>query len=369
MQIVAIIRRWIEVLAALLLAWRARRREGRSLIIRDENGQFVIRQGEPDRDAIIRDGSQKESSGCVLSAGRAIPGDMARAARDGFIILELPANRIVTRRTNVPAQAREFLAGVVRNQLERLSPWPTEQAVYGFDAEVSGEDAALLDVRVLITSRAVIDSAVDELAAMGLRVDRIVARESDAQMGDKAPRLVAIWSRLADASRESLEGMRRRIGIGIAAAIGTAVVLTLWALVSASSIRDENEALAARSKALQRQVQAGRTPASMASLPPAERAWVAKEVSAASVIVLEALSRALPDTAYLTEIRLEGATLRIVGLADDAPALLAPLDQSGHLSNVRFFAPTTRGPDGKRFRFHIEARVEPRIRIAEEKAP
>ena len=110
MQIVAIIRRWIEVLAALLLAWRARRREGRSLIIRDEAGQLVIRTGAPGRDAIIRDaGSQEEPSGLALSAGVKLPSDMARAARDGFVILELPADRIVTRRTNVPAQAREFL--------------------------------------------------------------------------------------------------------------------------------------------------------------------------------------------------------------------------------------------------------------------
>jgi general secretion pathway protein L len=369
MQIVAIIGRWIEVLAALFVAWRARRREGRSLIIRDEDGQRVILPAVPDQDALIRDPSQEESPRCILSAGKAIPGDMVRAARDGFVILELPADRVVTRRTNVPAQAREFLAGIVRNQLERLSPWPPDQAVYGFDAEVSGEDAAILDVRVLMTSRAAIDSAIEELAAIGLRVDRVVAREADAQVGGKAASPVVIWSRVGDASRESLAEMRRRIGIGIAAAVGTAVVLTLWALMSASAIRDENEALAARSKALQRQVQGGRTPASVAALPPAERAWVAKESSAASVIVLEALSRALPDTAYLTEIRVEGATLRIVGLADDAPALLAPLEQSGHLSNVRFFAPTTRGPDGKRFRFHIEARVEPRIRIAEEKKP
>ena len=62
----------------------------------------------------------------------------------------------------------------------------------------------------------------------------------------------------------------------------------------------------------------------------------------------------------------EGATLRIIGLANDAPALLAPLEQSGHLTNVHFFAPTTRGPDGKLFRFHVEARVEPRTKIAEE---
>jgi len=89
-------------------------------------------------------------------------------------------------------------------------------------------------------------------------------------------------------------------------------------------------------------------------------------ISGSGVIVLEALSRALPDSAYLTELRLEGEMLRIVGLANDAPALLAPLEQSGHLTNVRFFAPTTRGPDARLFRFYIEARVEPRIKIAEE---
>ena len=104
----------------------------------------------------------------------------------------------------------------------------------------------------------------------------------------------------------------------------------------------------------------------MASMPPAERAWVSKEMSTSSVIVMEALSRALPESAYVTEIRLEKETLRIVGLADDAPGLLAPLEKSRHMTDVRFFAPMARGPDGKRFRFSIEARVQPHIRVGED---
>jgi hypothetical protein len=36
------------------------------------------------------------------------------------------------------------------------------------------------------------------------------------------------------------------------------------------------------------------------------------------------------------------------------------------MTDVRFFAPMARGPDGKRFRFSIEARVEPHIKIGED---
>jgi general secretion pathway protein L len=175
-----------------------------------------------------------------------------------------------------------------------------------------------------------------------------------------------LWSRLADTSRDSLGGVARTIGIGIAASVTASIILSLWALASAASIRDESEEMAARSKVLQRQAQTGRTASSMASMPPADRAWLLKEMSTSSVIVMEALSRALPESAYVTEIRLEKENLRIMGLADDAPGLLAPLERSGHMTDVHFFAPTARGPDGKLFRFSIEARVEPRIKIGED---
>jgi general secretion pathway protein L len=45
--------------------------------------------------------------------------------------------------------------------------------------------------------------------------------------------------------------------------------------------------------------------------------------------------------------------------------LIAPLERIGQFAEVHFFAPTTRGPDGKLFWFHIEARVEPHIEVSE----
>ena len=82
--------------------------------------------------------------------------------------------------------------------------------------------------------------------------------------------------------------------------------------------------------------------------------------------MLEALSRALPDGAYLTELRLENTTLRMIGLANDAPSLLVPLERSCFCSDVHFFAQTTRNTESAQFVFHIQARVEPHLDLAGE---
>jgi general secretion pathway protein L len=419
MQVGAIWERWIEVLAGVLFAWREVWRARRVLTVQHANDRFIVRQAKPsgdrsipqagsedissiefvsrnlvtphDREAgeVISDTSlsthlsapdelrisapllgeairidDPESSpteSAVLAAGSRAPDDVVRAAQNGFVVLELPTDKIVMRRISVPAQAREFLPGIVRNQVERLSPWPADQTVYGFDAAVSQEDSVALDVRVLMSSRAAVNSVRDELDAIGLPPDRIVARQDGTPVG--AP--VALWSRLADVPRETVERTRRQIGVSIAAFALLSVGLSLWGFFSAASIRSESDDLAARAKTLQRQVQGSRTPQAIASLPPAERAWAWKEISPSAVIVLEVLSRALPDAAYLTELRLDNSTLRMIGLASDAPSLIAPLERSGHLTAVHFFAPTTRGPDGSLFKFHVEAQVVPRLEITE----
>jgi general secretion pathway protein L len=161
--------------------------------------------------------------------------------------------------------------------------------------------------------------------------------------------------------------MRRHIGVGIAATISACLVLSIWAVISASLIRTRSDDIAARIDTLRRQLQGPATLQSAAALPPNEREWYDKETSPSAVIVIEALSRALPDSAYLTELSVQSTTLRIVGLTTDAPPLIASLEHSGSLTGVRFFAPTTREPDGKHFRFHIEGHVEPHGIVAEAK--
>jgi general secretion pathway protein L len=353
MRAVAILRRWIKTLATVFVAWDERRREHHALTVAFENQQIVVREARSGPD-ITRSHQRPERRGAA---------DIPSAARNSFVIAEFPADKVVRRDITVPVGAQKFLSGVIRNQIERLSPWPPNNVVYGFNSESSPENASVVRVRILMASRTDIDAFRNDLAARDVRIDRIVAN-STAEAADRTSEPVTLWSRLTDGSRDRLESVSRLIGIGIAATVSVSMCLSLWAFVSAGAARDESESIAARLKTLQRQVQGGRTLSAASS--PAERAWFLKENSVSSVILLEALSRALPDSAYLTEIRLENETLRMIGLADDAPSLLAPLEQSGHLTGVHFSTPTTRGPDSKSFKFSIEAHVEPRNKLERE---
>ncbi len=348
----AFLKRWLDVLAAMLMASREAWRSRNSLVISRRDGRFSVRRLQSGRPVDV--GS--------FGFGHPAPAEIVAAARRSLVVFELPPDQLVVRRITVPAQAREFLPGIVRNQIERLSPWQPEHAIYGFDAKPSPDDPAVLDVPVSITSRATVERACDELAAAGIVVDRIVPEDREA-----SATVAPLWSRLADASRQSLDRARWTIAAATAALVVVCASLSVWALLSAGSIRDENDVVAEKARVVQRQLQPSRTAQSLAALSPAERAWVSKETSPSAVIALEVLSRALPDSAYLSEMQLEKTTLRLIGLTQDAPALIAPLEHSGLLTEVHFFAPTTRGSgaDAALFRFNIEARLKPQLDLAE----
>jgi general secretion pathway protein L len=335
MRIAAAWKRWIEILATLVVgvheAWRARR----TLVVAVKDRRLVVRVGDATRPQA--------------------QGEITAAARRAFVMLELPGDEIVRQQISLPARAREFLPGLVRNQIERLSPWPADQVVYGFDAAASAKDPETLDTRVLITPRASIEAARNDLAALGVTADRIIAREA----GDAASPPVVLWSRYDAGSGRGQDRKRRLIAAALMIVVGLSCGVSAWALGSASALRAESEDTASRSADLQKKLQDSRA-ISGATLDPAERAWNQKEAAPSGVLLLETLSQALPDNAYVTELSLQKSTMRIIGLTSDAPALIAPIEEIGAFAEVHFFAPTTRGPDGRSFWFHIEARVDSR---------
>jgi general secretion pathway protein L len=337
---------WIDTLASLVERLREIWRGRRGLIVRREDEGFLIDSGETSTAPI------------VLTAAGALPEDILRRARGELILLDWPRERTVIRKITLPAQAQEFLSGIIRNQIERLSPWPVAQILYGFVAEPSRR-AGNLDAHVLIALRGEIESARAQLADFGLAADRVIVGLEREAFASAAP--VILWSRNGQRRHPDSRRLRFAIGGAIAGYVAICATVSLWAFTSAASLQSEGDDFADRARAIQRRVQAAKSPQAVAALSPPERAWVVKETSVSLVYLLETLSKALPDGAYLSELQLEANKLRVAGLADDAPPLIGALEKSAHFADVRFSAPTTRGPDGKLFRFSIEAQVAPRL--------
>jgi general secretion pathway protein L len=142
---------------------------------------------------------------------------------------------------------------------------------------------------------------------------------------------------------------RTLLGASLAAAASLAIATYAGSMLSAQQ-HELQQQIAQRRAAFRISQSGGSTEALLAKR---------KQTQASSVMVLEAISRVLPDSSYVTELRIEGDKVQVVGLTQDAPSLIRLMEQSPHLARATFFAPTTRGQNDPGERFHIEAHITP----------
>jgi general secretion pathway protein L len=340
----SVLSRAIDDVASGLVRLRLILRRRRAIeLVEQADGSFSWRDGGPadrrNNPPMILDTSQT-SEPLPPQLRKLLPGRRVR--------LLLSAERFVFRPLELPRAAASFLDGVVRSQIDRLSPWTADAAVFGWSAPADvGPD------KIALTVAAAPRTHVDPIAE-GLLSSGAASVEISTRLEDGGRPVALTWR----AAGETEAGRLRRFLIAALTVAGIvfAVSFGAWFVLGGgydAQLSDLQNQLAAHRAKLEGE--------QGSKIMQALRALETQKRTRPSVsLVLEALSKTLPDDAHLTDLTIEGEKVQIIGMGSNAPALIPLIEQSGSFAKAIFFAPTVRGTNGAD-NFHIEAQIEASI--------
>jgi general secretion pathway protein L len=340
---------WIDdVAAGLALLGAILRRSHRIELIEQPDGSFLVmdmsKQGAECADGLLH----IDESGIADPISPQTRSLLAQSSVD----VALAPSRFIFRSLELPQGARQFLDGVVRSQIDRLTPWSANEAAFGWSEPTEAGNGQIA-ITVAATARSLV--APIARAAMAARADQV---RMSTRIGEGQTLVIPVFAQDIGGGNGG-QGLLKCLVAGLALC-GVAFMVSLGAWLVAGSGDD------ARMTDLQNRIAERRSELTNHHGPAAEEALKAlqtrKWTAPSAVAILEALSKTLPDEAHLTELRIEGGKVQIAGSAADAPALIGLIEQSRQFTQATFFAPTVRGPNGGQS-FHIEAHIEPSLAV------
>lgn len=343
-------REWIASVAGTIHAMASRFVPQRkiSLIEADDHG-FTARMAPVKKGPVLPDVSFHLSNGRPKPA---LPADWEATLRGSRVEILLKPGHVLFRTLDFPKQARDFLEGMIRAQIDRLTPWTANDAVFSW-SEPTNTPNERIELTLAATSKSKIQPLVRLASDLGAAS---VAGYVEPPADQGAPGKFKVFETSLRSAIGRTVDVPRILRVSLLCAGLAAVAALAVATYAGSALDVEQQQLQRRiaerrsSLRLNQNAAAGSAQSLLAKR---------KQTTPSSVMVLEAVSRVLPDSTYVTELRIEGDKVQVVGISQDAPSLIRLMEQSPQFSRATFFAPTTRTQSDPGERFHIEVHVTP----------
>jgi general secretion pathway protein L len=280
-----------------------------------------------------------------------LPPDWEAAFRGSRIEALMTFGQVLFRPLDFPKQAVDFLDGMIRTQIDRLTPWTADDVVFGWSPP-SAVPNERVELTLAATSKQEIQPLVQLATALGAA--SIAGFAVPPAAGGALAKIKVFDQPLRGSAGRAVDVPRMLRFALLSAGLAAAASLLATAYIGGaleSELQQLTHRISERRASLRLSPNAGGSALSLL----AKR----KQTSPSSVVVLEALSQALPDSTYVTELRIEGDKVQVVGMTQDAPSLIRLIEKSPQFARATFFAPTTRAQNEPGERFHIEAHITP----------
>jgi general secretion pathway protein L len=344
---------WLDHVAEAMIALITRfvTRQQSFTFIQDEHGRFAPLPSDQAVRTKLRDVAIAIENGRIATA---LPQPVETALHGARVELVMQSDRFVFKPLELPSRAADFLDGVVRSQIDRLTPWTVDQAAFGFSVPVDA-GAGKIAVTVAATAKATLTPLVQAFTGAGARS---IAISAGAPPAAPAAPPISVME----------ENIGRKLDVRVARRILLSVLAVALLVAAASGITAAiiDDGLQSRQDQLSQRITQRRSAALSAMNKPGDPKTVAERALAqrknavpSTVIALEILSQIFSDTTYVTEMQIDADKLRLTGVTHDAPELIRLIERTQHFSHATFFAPITRSRTDPGDRFSIEARMEP----------
>src|SRR6266478_6896696 len=169
--------RWIDSVAGTVNGLLNRLQSNHEVrIIENTPDTFTLRAAGAGRKSNVADHRIRIINGTIRGQ---LPADWAKMLRGSRAEMVLNANRFLFRPLELPKRAVEFLDGIVRAQIDRLTPWTPGEAVFSWTPPTDGPNDRI-ELTIAATARARVAPLVQAIADLGVASVAVLTVPADA---------------------------------------------------------------------------------------------------------------------------------------------------------------------------------------------
>lgn len=281
----------------------------------------------------------------------------SRAAKADQSVLLLPPGKVLRKVIGLPAATEAGLANVLRFEMDRHTPFNSEQVYFGWRILQRDRANQRLQVELLVVLRDYLDGLLQRLDELGVHPGRVSLGEPFAAGGEDS-QTQAAWS---GNPVNLLPGSRRREGRRNwrqDRRLQGVLVLAILALLAFFPLLEQRREAERLTEELNKPRVAAEHAAKVRdALQRLEsgRAYMAAQQARAAVplLVLKELTGLLPDSTWLSRFELNGERVRLEGESAEASGLIGLFEHAQTLQNVSFASPITSNPRTQKDRFSL----------------
>lgn len=326
-----------ELIGLIPQRWR-RHLQGRECVLVYEAGHFVYREASQSVSIPLEQATQHP----LFATWRTL-------AQRGELVVTLPDSELLHKVIALPAAVENRLGAALGFELDRHTPFSASEAGYGYRILQRDRAGQRIEVELYVLPDTKRQRILEALAGAGLTPHWLLPAQS---VNDQANRRTL--DLLPDSQRVSRRHVTR-IGGPILALLALAVLIGALFYQRDQRIQSLEAEVAGQESVAE---QARRLRADIEALE-AGGSYIRnlKHAEPPLMVLLDELTRLLPDHTWLSRFEYQKQELRIQGESSSASELLGMLEQSALFEQVEFSSPVTINPRSRKERFSLTLRV------------